>query len=184
MPNSPGEVKGSNDMGIPRVFVDTTVLKFSATELLRYAARNTSVEWGGTIVEGVVHDLVEIHPNDFIKNPALKSEAELLPRAAELGKTGAVEYVMGTETLVESWNQRNMDSESGRFYGAPIAIVDSPIKHSRVVAGLGIDRTKEQFRFLTSIEDKRFLELQKITGAYQGERPASQCQLMDAFHVW
>ena len=125
-------------------------------------------------------------PNDFIKNnPDLKSEADLLPRAAELGKAGAVEYVMSMETVVgESWNLPDMDSKSGRFYGAPIAIVDFPFEYGRIVGGVGINRKDEQLRFFTSIKDKRFLELQKMTGAYQGKRPTNQNQLLDAFHLW
>ena len=125
-------------------------------------------------------------PNDFIKNnPDLKSEADLLPRAAELGKAGAVEYVMSMETVVgESWNLPDMDSKSGRFYGAPIAIVDVPFDGGRLVGGVGINRKDEQLRFFTSIKDKRFLELQKMTGAYQGKRPTNQNQLLDAFHLW
>jgi hypothetical protein len=34
------------------------------------------------------------------------------------------------------------------------------------------------------LNDKRFLELQKITGAFQGKRGVQRNQLLDAFHLW
>ncbi|OGP41631.1 MAG: hypothetical protein A2090_06470 [Deltaproteobacteria bacterium GWD2_42_10] len=41
-----------------------------------------------------------------------------------------------------------------------------------------------QFNFLSSIKNKRFLELQKMTGAYQGAKKLNRNQLLDAFHIW
>ena len=37
------------------------------------------------------------------------------------------------------------------------------------MVGLGLDSKDAQFQFLSSLKNRRFLELQKITGAYQGE---------------
>ena len=41
-----------------------------------------------------------------------------------------------------------------------------------------------QFKFLRSLNDERFRELQAITGAYQGEGKINRNQLLDAFHLW
>ena len=171
-------------MVAPRVFIDTNVLKFSATELPRYAPRQTSVQWGDQVVELTVHDLIEVNPNEFIENPELKAEAELLLPLAEFGKLGQVHYVIDFETLAESWGLRNMDSERGNFYGTPIEKVKAPILYGRVVAGGNLDPQEHQYRFLQSIEHPRFRELQKVTGAYQGRNAPNRNQLLDAYHVW
>jgi hypothetical protein len=122
-------------MRVSKVFLDTTVLKFSATALQRLLPRNISLNWGGKDIDVTVHDFVEVNPNDFIANAELKAEAELLPRLAELGKRGAIEYVINSETLHESWGLPNMDSKTGRFYGAPVTTVKAPLEYSRIVIG-------------------------------------------------
>ena len=52
------------------------------------------------------------------------------------------------------------------------------------VAAMGIDGRAEQLHFLSSLSNSRFLELQKATGAYQGDKPRNRNQLLDAFHFW
>lgn len=171
-------------MDIPRVFIDTNVLKFSATELPRYVPRQTCVQWGDRAVELTVHDIVQIDPNKLIENPELKTEADMLRPLADLGKLGSVKYVIDFETLAESWGLRNMDSERGNFYGAPIEKVKSPVTYGRVVAGGDVDPREHQYQFLRSLNQPRFLEVQKITGAYQGKNPPNRNQLLDAYHLW
>lgn len=171
-------------MRVPKVYLDTTVLKFSATELPRLQPRNTSINWGGKNIDVTVHDFIEVNPNNLIPNDKLKVEAELLPRLAELGKLGAIEYVINNETEQESWGLPNMDSKTGRFYGAPIKTVKAPLEYSRTVAGGETKSRERQYCFLSSIRHKRFLELQKMTGAYQGKQPLNHNQLLDAFHLW
>jgi len=41
-----------------------------------------------------------------------------------------------------------------------------------------------QFRFLSSLKNKKFIELQKLTGADQGTGKLNRNQLLDAFHLW
>ena len=168
----------------PKVYIDTTVLKFSATQLPRLRPRKQNINWGGRDHELTVHDFVRINPNDSIDNPKLKAEAELLPSLAEAGKNGIVKYVIQVETTFESWGIPKMDSETGKFYDAPYEYVEAPIKYSRVLIGFGFDAREMQFRFLSSIKNKRFLELQKITGAYQGPGKFNRNQLLDTFHLW
>jgi hypothetical protein len=169
---------------IPKVYLDTTVLKFSATQLPRLRPKKQKINWGGQDHELTVHDFVHVNPNDSIDNPELKAEAELLPSLAEAGKTGRVNYVIQVETLFESWGIPKMDSETGKFYDAPCEYVEAPIKYSRVLVGAGFDARDMQSRFLSSLKSKRFLELQKITGAYQGPGKLNRNQLLDAFHLW
>lgn len=171
-------------MAVPKVYIDTNVFKFAATQLPRFVPRRQSLNWGGQVHEVIVHDLVALNPNENIENPELKAEAELLPRLADLGKTNQVEYVIQTEALFESWGLPNMDSSTGKFYGAPYKAVDAPISYGRVMFGGREDPGEMQFAFLKSIRAKRFLELQRIAGAYQGEGKFNRNQLLDAFHLW
>ena len=171
-------------MGIPKIYVDTNILKFSATELPRFKPRLQKINWGGVEHEVIVHDFVDINPNNNINNPELKTEADILPELAKLGKKGLVRYVIQMEAELESWGIPNMDSKSGRFYGAPLEQIDAPVIYSRVIAG-GFSHPKDmQYKFLSSLKHKRFIELQKITGAYQGKMKANRNQLLDAFHIW
>jgi hypothetical protein len=171
-------------MSSPKVYIDTTVLKFSATQLPRLLPRKQTIDWGGRVHEVTVHDFVRVNPNDSIDNPELKAETELLPTLAEAGKRGEVKYVIQMETLFESWGIPKMDSETGKFYGTPLEDVEAPIKYKRVLLGFNRDGREMQFSFLSSIRNARFLELQKMTGAYQGSGKLNRNQLLDAFHIW
>ncbi|MDP3013228.1 MAG: hypothetical protein Q8M92_03235 [Candidatus Subteraquimicrobiales bacterium] len=171
-------------MYLPKIYIDTTVLKFSATRLPRLRPRKQVINWGGKEFETTVHDYIRVNPNDSIGNNKLKSEVELLPTLAEAGKRGEVQYVLQMETLFESWGIPKMDSETGTFYDAPYEHAEAPIKYSRVLIGFGLDARNMQFNFLSSIKKKRFLELQKMTGAYQGAEKLRRNQLLDAFHIW
>jgi len=168
----------------PKVFVDTNVLKFAATRLKRLRPRIETIEFDGWRDEVQLHDIVEINPNERIRNPELKAEADLLPQLAHLGTEMSVEFVIQLEAELESWGLPDMDSLGGRFYGCPLTLIDGPFRYSRVLFGGDFDAEERQFRFLTSIQEARFLELQKVTGAYQGSRPIQRNQLLDAFHLW
>ena len=171
-------------VSLSKVYIDTTILKFSATQLPRLRPRKSLINWGNRTHEVVVHDFVYINPNDFIDNDDLKAETMLLPTLAKAGKHGQVKYVIQIETLLESWGLPKMDSETGKFYGAPLECIESPIKYSRIIFGFSFGAKELQFNFLSSIKNKRFLELQKMTGAYQGPGKVNRNQLLDAFHLW
>lgn len=166
------------------VFIDTNVLKFSATQLPRLRPRQTSIQWGGRSHELTVHDLVTINPNDYIRNPKLKGEVDLLPTIADLAKRGVLECLVNIETLMESWGLPDMDSDTGPFYGAHLKEVDAPVQYGRIHFQTGRDPKEDQYHFLCSLSHPRFLEWQKATGAYQGDMPRNQRQLLDAFHLW
>lgn len=169
---------------MPRVYIDTNVVKFSATQLPRLYPRATTINWGGRTHDVTVHDLVIVNPNQSITNPDLKREADLLTSLADLGKSGVIEFLANIETLLESWGLPNMDSGTGLFYGAPVGEADAPIQYSRIMFGAFRDPGDDQFRFLSSLNHKRFLEWQRAAGAYQGQLGPNQKQLLDAFHLW
>jgi hypothetical protein len=168
----------------PKVYIDTTVLKFSATQLPRLRPKRQKINWGGQDHQLTVYDFVHVNPNDSIDNPELKAEVELLPVIAEAGKAGVIKYVIQVEALFESWGIPKMKSETGTFYDAPYEYIEAPVKYSRILVGAGSDPKEMQFRFLSSLKDKRFIELQKLTGAYQGPGKLNRNQLLDAFHLW
>jgi hypothetical protein len=168
----------------PKVYIDTSVLKFSATQLPRLRPKKQKINWGGQDYQLTIHDYVRVNPNDSINNLELKAEVELLLPLAKAGKAGLVDYVIQIETLFESLGLPKMDSETGKFYDAPCKDVEAPIKYSRIIVGYGFNAKETQFKFLSSIKNKRFLELQKMTGAYQGPSTLNQNQLLDAFYLW
>jgi hypothetical protein len=131
----------------------------------------------------VVHDLINFNPNTRIRDPKLKMEADLVEQVAQVVKDGKLKAVMQMEAEFESWGLPNMMG-GGRFYGAPLEFVDAPIKYSRILLGAGFDAEDLQSRFLAGIKHRRFIELQKVTGAFQGRGKHCLNQLLDAFHIW
>ena len=173
------------NMEIPRVYLATTVLKFSATALLRLVPKKRKLYLGANIPEVQAYDIGIVNPNASLTGE-IKAEAELLPTLAELGKQGTVRYFIHTETEFESWGLPKMlGNTTGRFYGAPIESAASPVQYRRVMIGYYTQDPKElQFDFLSGLNYKRFKELQRITGTYQGPGKLHQNQLLDAFHIW
>lgn len=170
---------------IPKAYIDTTVLKFSATKLLRVVPKNKKIRnWYGKVSGILVNSIEYVNPNKWIKDPELKKEVELLPQVAELIRAQRLRALMNFETALESWGLPKMDSATGKFYGAPIKYVNSPIKHSRIFSRFGCRWKKLQYEFLSEIEHERFRQLQKATGAYQGQKKLNRNQLLDAFHLW
>lgn len=164
----------------PTVYIETSVFKFSATQLPRLFPRQVVIDLGEIKTEMTVHDFRYVNPNSRIKNnDVLKAEASLLEQIASLVKAGRVNAVTNFETHIETWNLPKMDSASGKFYGARVKPIPAPFKYSRIIGG-----EYPQGEFLERLNHPRFLELQKLTGAYQGEKPRNQNQLMDAFQLW
>jgi len=126
-----------------------------------------------------------VSPNERIKNPELKAEAEILPHVAALADAGLVIFQISIETQVELSGIPNLDSETGYFYGAPCEIIKAPVEYGRILFGGIEDWWGAQYKFLASLKHARFLQLQRITGAYQGEgKSVNRNQLLDAFHLW
>lgn len=169
----------------PKVYLDTTIFKFSATRLPRYFPREQTIDWGGRVQTTTVYDDGFLNPNDAItNNPELKAEAELLLSIASLAKNGRIHCVVQFETQFELCGLPKTDSTEGRFYGAPVRRVSAPFEYGRVVFAAGERPRDSQFQFLASLTDERFLELQRITGGYQGRGKVQRNQVLDAFHLW
>ncbi|MDT7817191.1 MAG: hypothetical protein QOJ42_7107 [Acidobacteriaceae bacterium] len=113
-----------------------TSSNFRRPALLRVIPRETLVDWGETKQAVTAYDLVTVNPNEGItNNPELKREAELLPQVAALVGSGRVEFLINIETQMEIWGLPNLDSETGRFYGAARRVVEAPADYNRIMFG-------------------------------------------------
>ncbi len=144
-------------MNKTKVYIDTNIYKFSATNLLRLRPRKQILNWGGATHEDTVYDFVHINPNNRIRDYKLKQETDLLLKLAELGKEGRLKFVLNMESIIEICGIPNMDSQTGSFYGVPYEKIEAPVKYSRILFGLTSDSQDDQFNFLANIRNKRFL---------------------------
>lgn len=168
-----------------KVFVDANIFKYSASKLLRLFPREQKLNWGGQETITTVHDMRYVNPNDNIKNnKTLRKEVDLLPYIVELQDKENIEFCITSESDLEVMGLPNMDSKTGKLYGAKITYLKPPIDYQRILIGWTTDTQQAQYDFLRSIKSERFLEIQKATGAYQGENPPNKNQLLDAFHLW
>jgi hypothetical protein len=174
-------------MSRAKVFLDANVFKFSAVELPRFRPREVTITWGGQEMPYIVYDLITVNPNESLgkESADVRAEAELLPEVAGLAASGLVLFQITTELQIELANLPNLDSKGGHFFGADCEIVRPPLQYSRVLFG-GHDggSKRAQCKFLCSLKHKRFLQLQRATGAYQGKNKINENQLLDAFHLW
>src|SRR5580658_3759123 len=85
----------------PKVYLDSNIYKFSATQVPGYRPREITANWGGRKETLTVYDAVTENPNDQINNPQLKEEADLLPEVAALGISGVLIFQISVETNVE-----------------------------------------------------------------------------------
>ncbi len=180
----------------PRIFLDTSALKFAAERLIRgYSVRRT-LRWGDAEITASLVRWREVYQNEKLRWRQWW-ETTCLPFVAWLASHDRIELLCHTEVRVEFWGLPKTDDPRGLFYAAPITWVEAPIVYSRIIVG-GIpglyirdgdglrypNAREHQFNFLSKLQHERFLQLQKATGAYQGARPKNHNQLLDAFHIW
>lgn len=170
---------------IPKILVDTNVLKFSATQQLRIVPLNKKTRnWYGKVTGIQVSQITTVDPNEKIRDQELGKEADLLPQIADLAKAGKIELLLHLEATFESMGLPSMDSESGKLYGAPTTNAESPVPFGRVLFSPHATPDEHAKNFLQNITDPRFKTIQKITGAYQGGTNYNLNQLRDAFYIW
>lgn len=167
------------------IYVDTSAVKFSVARRTVYRPRWQTINWGGTDFTAEVFDRVELDVLSNVDNKELKSEAKFLRLIADAERTGKVRLFMGSETNLEVMGLPKLDSIDGYFFGADIKFAPAPVRYGRVIMGVGLGSAKDlQYEFLRSLKHARFIQLQKMTGAYQGKLPPNRNQLLDAFHLW
>lgn len=168
----------------PVAYIDANIFKFAATALVRLFPRKQVIHYDG---QTTVHRYCEprfVNPNDGITNPKLKAEVSLIETVANHVKAGRLKAVADLETHFETWGLPNMDGVHRRFYGAPVGPASPPIHVDRFLFCAGHDPLMLQRNFLRDIRHPRFLELQKVTGGYQGKGRYNWNQVVDAYTVW
>lgn len=167
-----------------QVYIDANILKFSVHHRSVYRGRPQRVQWGNFDKVLTVYELIE---TDEIAKLDLnqRNEAKTLRLIADAARAGKIYFKMNSETLIETWGLPKLDSIEGRFFGAEIELVPTPLRSSRIIAtGKPNSMRILQYDFVSRITHPRFLELQKAAGAYQGEKGLQRNQLLDAFHLW
>ena len=169
---------------VPCVYVDANIYKFAATALPRLFPRKQIIDWGHTTSEHHYYELGYLNPNDRISDPAFRAEVDLIEAIATQVKIGRLRAVTNFETTLEIWGLPKMDSASGKFYSAKVDNVPAAVEGSRLLFYGSRNIDEIQQKFFRRIRHPRFLELQKLTGGYQGKDDYNSNQMLDAFALW
>ena len=173
-------------MNFPRVFLDTSALKAAADEIPVLVPRSSNMDFAGRPVKSPVYEPRVLYPNEkYLEedNRDQYIDTLMLPILAAFARKQSISLLTHLEVEFESWGLPRMRSLKGRFYGTPIEFTSGPFEYSRVVLNAR-DATDYQYDFLRKVDHKRFLELQRGCGAFQGDdKPPHRNQLLDAWHL-
>lgn len=177
-----------------KVFIDTNVIKFSATEHLAVVPVNRwQRNWYGNFIGRHVSEVRRVNPNDKLPPGRLKDEVARLPDVKRCADAGMIELYQDIQSWMEGAGLPRISSASGRFWGAEIKRGHPPHSGIQVLMGpswMGfLSPDKYAIRYLSGIRDKRFQRLQRATGAYQGKDEQGKDklnanQLIDAYLLW
>ncbi|SEA82885.1 hypothetical protein SAMN05660420_03330 [Desulfuromusa kysingii] len=169
-----------------KIFIDSNIIRHSKNRRLRLVPNKQKINWGSNEFTVDVFSEATLLPQIDLKNEELKSEINFLPQIAQHAKQGNIKLITHQEVTFELWGLRNVSgtSNQGCFDNIEIEKVKGPFEYSRIIAGGPDPSRNHQFEFLKNIKDKRFLQLQKTCGAYQGEGKLNSNQLKDAFFVY
>lgn len=174
-------------MTMPRIFLDTSVVKHSFRSRRTLRPRMKKIFWNGAEHDVVVHDFVTQDPASRVKNPELKAEIDHLSTIARLAREKSVELLWNNESHTEFCGIWMVPSGGQpELLQAGVTWVEPPIQYSRVLHSIWPDERSwkdVQIEFLRGIEHPRYFQLQKACGANQGGS-INENQLIDAFHVW
>lgn len=168
------------------VFLDTNILKFSAVKKHVYRKATKTVVWGETTFEAEYHEPHTVNEIHQIKSEVQKRDALFLAMLAYAGHDKLLKFYIHREVDLETRALPGMASPSGRFFGCEIHKVPDPVApQSRIVLGGGKKLKEHTLDFVCSIRHPRYVELTKMTGAYQGHsKPLNLNQALDAYHIW
>ena len=170
----------------PIVFLDTNIFKFSANKKYVYRKRQQSINWGNIVREVDIHRPYTINQFDRIRSAVQLKDASYLSAIALLGIEGWIKCVSHHEVDWETAGLPSMSSPLGRFYDCPIEWVSDPHPPvPRVVLGGAKSANDYALEFFSNFRDPRYLELVRVTGAYQGKsKPIHLNQARDAYFLW
>lgn len=177
-------------MGSPKsvanVFIDANILKFSAVKKHVYRTKKATVNWGGTNFDTEYHERYTVNDINKVTNEVQRRDSVCLGMLAYAGISQCLTFHNHREVDLETWGLPGMVSPSGRFFGCPIHKVPDPIApQSRIIFGGGKRHKENILDSLSRVKHPRYVELTKMTGAFQGEsRPLNLNQARDAYHIW
>jgi predicted nucleic acid-binding protein len=161
------------------VYLDTNILKFfSNNSVLTFEEKSSNLKWGDKVIENKIYELTNKN-----KNIEKSNDKKLLNDIKEIENifdNKFLEFYMNLETKIESMRILNIVNNLN------IKINDAkpPIVYSRILFSYKEENKKLQTDFLKNIDNQRFLDIQKVVGAYQGKREINENQLLDAWHLW
>jgi hypothetical protein len=171
-----------------RVILDTSAVKHSIRSRTVLSPRRHTLTVGERLHQFVVHEIVDIDPTTSVQPGRLLTEIALLSEVARRAKAGDIELLWHTESEIEFFAIHLFPGGgTSDLLDAGITVVEGPVKYGRLLSPLS-PLSGETWRtlrtdFLNSIDDPRFVQLQRACGAHQGDR-VNENQLADAFHVW
>jgi len=166
---------------IPRVFLDTSTLKLATDRVVRGFTRQRTIAFGDS---SITVPMVQFRIVSKVPRPGTEQAADtaLLPFIAHLAFRQRIELLWHLDGAIEFGRLPNTDSPRGRFFGAPITWVAGPQPWGRIIADGHTSMEEHQAKFLRSLRDPRFIELQGAVGVKDGSKKAAN-QLLDAWHI-
>lgn len=167
---------------VPRVFLDTNILKLAVDERAVWRSCPKTVTWGPILVTADVAEPGLQYPNQKLVLK-MQQQARCLPKIAALAKAGTVALWVQDEVLMEFMGLPRIRGTKGLFYKAPLQRIPAPHEYSRIVAS-GCNSARDlQVGFVRGIQSKRLSELARACGVHNGGKHADN-QMIDAFHLW
>ncbi|WP_020680832.1 hypothetical protein [Marinobacterium rhizophilum] len=165
-----------------KIYLDTNVVMHSATEY-----RTQDIYFGGARAgEPLIRrGEIEVIKKRKARDPKLRQQIEALPELAGKLKDLGVEPVMDYENFIEIRRAGRFRKEY--FYGSEIKASDRAPQFRTLVGGsrwMNSDPTENLFHnFLDGLKNKRFIQIAKQVGAFQGTYKKYN-QLADAYFLW
>jgi hypothetical protein len=113
---------------LPRIFLETSALKFASERILRGYRVPKVVRWGDTDVKIPMARWYEEYPNLRLgwRHWRQVLEISCLPSLAWMAGRGRIELLCTDEVALELRGLPKIDDPRGLFYGAPITWVNAP----------------------------------------------------------
>jgi hypothetical protein len=165
----------------PTVFLDTCVLRHAADRRIVPTTHVKSLNWGGRECSVNLVRWVPLDPNARLDN-RFRAHLSLLPLIAHLARRSRLALLTHHEVRWELAGLPPANDPRGLFYGAPIGMAGDPFTYSRILASASMDADALWVHNLLALDDPQFVQLQKATGARQGDTVNAN-QLLDAFHI-
>ncbi|NBB70454.1 MAG: hypothetical protein GVY33_09035 [Alphaproteobacteria bacterium] len=170
----------------PHIFLDTNIFKFAARKKKVRVPHRERVEWG-EIVEDIDVYRPYVHNSIHrIRDKKQRMDALYIPMLAFSGIQGHAIFWTHNEVNIEMSGIPGMSNIHGLFYNCPINRLPSPEgERYRIIAGENKTLDEHTLDYLSNIEHKRYKEIAKFTGGFQGKsRKMNRNQALDAYHLW